>query len=326
MPAGPGGIAVTPTGNLNPAAADFKKALELTTNAESKVSYNLALARAYHQLGDKTNAVAFATAAITGSPDFVRFICFDNPQALTNEMELAVFDRNTFDDLQLLPRLDFLDPKYHGTGPTDYPIAIQKLEEAHLILAEAALANNSLNEAKTHMKNALAVVNARDKETIPDVAEGRTESAPNSRPNKADILVAASPTDAPRAGLVLDRQATSITVPVISGTSVSAADIDLNLNIDVALETLYLMRQEIFIAEGRRMIDLDIKFLVSEIESLSNTNITTAQTTGYVPAFIPKVQLDAFTYNAATKTAIIAVNVNKVLITNKTSPDVLPFH
>lgn len=326
LPAEPNGAAVAPTENLNLAIADFKKALELTTNIESKVSYNLALARAYHRLGDKANATTFAAAAIAGNPDFVRFVRFDNPQGLTNEMELAIFDRNTFDDLQPLPRLDFLDPKYHGTGPVDYPIAIQKIEEAHLILAEAALANNSLSEAKTHLKNTLAVVNTRNKETFSDVADGRTESAPGSRPNKANILVAASPTEVPRPGLVLERQAASINVPVISGTSITAVGVDLNLSIDAALEMLYLMRQEIFIAEGRRMIDLGIKFPVSEIESLSNTNITTEQTTGYIPAFIPKDQLDAFTYNATTKIAVIAVNMNKVLVSNKTSPDVLPFH
>jgi tetratricopeptide (TPR) repeat protein len=326
LPAEPNGAAVPPTDHLNFAIADFKKALTLTASADSKASYNLALARAYHRLGDKANASTHALAAMDSNPNYVRYVRFDNPQGLTNEMEMAVFDRKTFDDLQPLPRLDFLDPKYHGTGPVDQPVAIQKIEEAHLILAEIALADNSLGMAKTHLKHVVNIANGRDRETFSDVSEGRTESAPGSRPNTADALVAAGPGELPLPGLVLERQAETVTVPAISGTSVTAIRIDLLPSVDAALETLYLMRQEIFLAEGRRMTDLGIRFPVSEVESLSNSKITTANTTGYAPAFVKDKKLDNFTFNPATKTATIEVNMNKVLVENKTSPDVLPFH
>jgi tetratricopeptide (TPR) repeat protein len=326
LPAEPNGAALPPTENLNLAIEDFKQALALTAEADSKASYNLALARAYHRLGDKTNAAAHATAAIASNPAYTRFVRFDNPQGLTSDMELGLFDRNTFDDLQPLPRLDFLDPKYHGAGSVDQPVAIQKIEEAHLILAEVALADNSLAQAKTHLKNTLVAVNSRPRETFSDIADGRTQDNAGSRPNKADILVAASAADPLLPGLVLERQAPAVTVPAVSGTSLTALQIDLLLSVDAALEKLYLMRQEIFIAEGRRMADLGIRFPVSEVESLSNSNITTANTTGYAPAFVKDKPLDAFTYNAATKTAVITVNMNKVLVENKTSPDVLPFH
>jgi tetratricopeptide (TPR) repeat protein len=326
LPAEPNGAALLPAENLNLAIEDFKKALTLTAEADSKASYNLALARAYHRLGSKANAAAHAEAAIASNPAYIRFVRFDNPQGLTSDMELGLFDRNTFDDLQPLPRLDFLDPKYHGTGAIDQPVAIQKIEEAHLILAEVALADNSLGQAKTHLKNTLAVVNTRAQETFSDIADGRSQDNEGSRPNKADILVAASPADPLLPRLVLERQATALTVPAISGTSLTAIQIDLLLSADAALEKLYLMRQEIFIAEGRRMTDLGIRFPVSETEALSNSNITTANTTGYAPAFVKDKPLDAFTYNAATKTAVMTVNMNKVLVENKTSPDVLPFH
>jgi tetratricopeptide (TPR) repeat protein len=326
LPAEPNGAAVSPADNLNLAIADFKKAMDLTANDDSKASYNLALARAYHRLGDKTNAAIYAQAAIDSNPEYVRFIRFDNPQGLTSDIELALFDRNTFDDLQPLPRLDFLDPKYHGASNLDQSVAIQKIEEAHLILAEVALADNSLGQAKTHLKNTLAVVNTRARETFSDIADGRTQDNEGSRPNKADILVGASPADPLLPGLVLERQATNITVPSVSGTSLTSVQIDLLLSVDAALEKLYLMRQEIFLAEGRRMTDLGIRLPVSEVEALSNSKITTANTTGYAPAFVKDKPLDAFTYNAATKTAVITVNMNKVLVDNKTSPDVLPFH
>lgn len=326
LPAQPNGPALTPEANINLAIADFQQALTLTTQADSRASYNLALARAYHRLGDKANAQTHAQAAIAANASYTRFIRFDNPQGLTNEMELAIFDRNTFDDLQPLPRLDFLDPKFHGVGPIDQPVAIQKIEEAHLILAEVALANNNLAAAKTHMKNTVAVVNSRPRDTFSDVAEGRTHEKPGSRPDKANVVVSFGPGDPFLPGYILERQASTVTVPAISGTSLTPLAIDLIPTADLALEALYLMRQEIFIAEGRRMVDLGIRFPVSEVEALSNANITTAQTTGHVPAFVKDKNLDAFTYNAANRTVTIEVNMNRVLVANKTSPDVLPFH
>ena len=36
--------------------------------------------------------------------------------------------------------------------------------------------------------------------------------------------------------------------------------------------------------------------------------------------------MDAFTYNQTAKTAIIKLDMNRVLVQNKTSPYVLPFH
>ncbi|WP_299755921.1 hypothetical protein [uncultured Pontibacter sp.] len=126
---------------------------------------------------------------------------------------------------------------------------------------------------------------------------------------------------------MLNRQAGAVTVPSVSGTSVTAAGVDTLSTEDAALETLYLMRQEIFIAEGRRMVELGIKFPVSEIEALSNSQITPEQTQAFVPAFIPKDEvIDQFTYNTAAKTVVIDVNLNKVLVENKTSSAVLPFH
>jgi tetratricopeptide (TPR) repeat protein len=326
LPAEPNGPAVSPEANLNLAIGDFKKALDLTQLPNSRASYNLALARAYHRLGDKANARAYAEAAIASNPDYVRFVRFDNQQGLTNDMELGVFDRITFDDLQPLPRLDFLDPKYHAAGPADQPVAIQKIEEAHLILAEVALADNNLPEARTYLTQVVNLANGRPRETFSDLAEGRTQAAPDSRPNQADIQVAASASDPPLAGLVLARKVPTVTVPTVSGTSVTASQIDLLVSEDAALETLYLMRQEIFLAEGRRMTDLGIRFPVSEVESLANRSITPAHTTGYAPPFVKDKPLDAFSFIPATKTVVIEVNMNKVLVEHKTSADVLPFH
>ena len=329
-----GGPAASKAENLNAAVTQFSEGLKVATDDFTKTSLLLARARAHYRLGNKQDAVTDATAAIALDPKFVRFAQFDqaNASALentSNEVQDALFDRGNFDDWQPLPRLDFLDPKYHGENPTtDVNAPILKIEEAHLIIAEAALADNNLAQAKTEMKNLLTVVNARPGATFNDAVEGRTQSAPGSRPDKADILVAASPTDPPRAGLVLNRQAGNVTVPLISGTSVTAAMIDGAATVDDALELLYLMRQEIFIAEGRRMTDLGVSLVVSEVESLANPNIKPEDTQAAIPPFLEpiKAELDAFTYNPATKTAVIMHNLNRILVQNKTSPFVLPFH
>jgi tetratricopeptide (TPR) repeat protein len=330
LPAVPNGPAVSPTENINLAIADFQQAVALTTNASAKAGYYLALARAYYNLGDKTNARTSAQSAIAADPAFTRTVRYDGVNALANTMQAALFLRGTFDDLQPLPRLDFLDPKYSGPTNEQAPIYFQKIEEAHLILAEAALSDNALPDAKDAMKNAITAANTRPKKTFDDSVEDRPQPAPpavaaGDRPDKADILVAASATDPLRPGLVLNRKAGNITVPIVSGTSLTAAAVDLLVDADQALETLYLLRQEIFIAEGRRMIDLGIKFPVSEVEALSNSNITEANKQGFAPAFIP-TDMDAFTYDKAAKTVVMKHNMNKVLVGNKTSPNVLPFH
>ena len=53
-------------------------------------------------------------------------------------------------------------------------------------------------------------------------------------------------------------------VPTISGTSVTAARIDAITTVDDGLYVLYLMRQEIFLAEGRRMADLGMRMPVAQ--------------------------------------------------------------
>lgn len=334
LPLTVGGPAASQSENLNAAITQFSEGLKVASEDFTKASLLLARARAHYRLGDKQDAVTDATAAIALDPDFVRFAQFDQANATAlentvNELQDALYDRGNFDDLQPLPRLDFLDPKYHGDNPTtDVNAPILKIEEAHLIIAEAALADNNLAQAKTVMKNLVTLVNSRPLATFNDAVEGRTQTTPGSRPDKSDITVAASPTDSQRPGLVLNRQAGNVTVPLISGTSVTATLIDAAATVDAALEILYLMRQEIFIAEGRRMTDLGISLVVSEVEFLANSNIKMEDTQATIPPFLEpiKLELDDFTYNAATKTVVIKHNLNRILVQNKTSPLVLPFH
>lgn len=323
LPVKPSSPAVSPAENLAAAIVDFKMAEGFVP---SSASYKLALARAYYDLGDKANAVQKAGEAIAADAIFTRTVRFDMVNNLANTAQQALYDRGTFDDLQPLPRLDFLDPKYYARSATvASSVYIQKIEEAFLILAEAQLSDSDLASAQTSMKNTLTVVAGRTKEAFNDAAEGRTQQAPGSRPNKNSVDVRASATDPFRSGLVLSRNAGNIQVAVISGSSVSDVMVDGLTTTDDALEMVYLMRQEIFIAEGRRFADLGLRLPVSETEKLSNPGITAGNTVGSIPAFVP-TDMDAISYDAEANQCTIKYNMNRILVDNKTAPEVLPFH
>jgi hypothetical protein len=99
--------------------------------------------------------------------------------------------------------------------------------------------------------------------------------------------------------------------------------------IATTVEVVYLMRQEIFLAEGRRQADLGIRMPVAQTEILANPRTRDGEpyTRAQVGTFIPLAfEMDAFTYDQAARTAVIRHDMNRVLVTNRTSPFVLPFH
>ena len=171
------------------AVEDFDEALSLSTGGDKEVGYHIARARAYYYLGDKANAVAAADAAIAadGNDDYVRFVKYDganNTLLDDNTAQSALFDRAS-DDLQPLPRLDFLDPKYSSfrkTGDDEDDIPMLKIEEAYLIKAQAELADGNLDAAQETMQAVLDVVSARPLFTLIDANEKRSETTPGSRP------------------------------------------------------------------------------------------------------------------------------------------------
>ena len=309
----------TPTENVNAAVVDFLAAEALNP---THAGYKLALARAYHYLGDQTNAVTKANEALAIDATFTRTVEFDGANQPDNDFADALFERGNFDDLQPLPRLDFLDPKYFVEGDDESPIYIQKAEEAYLILAEAELANNDVVAARGHLTNLLALVNTREMNEFDDSVEGRD----GTRPATAAVMVRASAADPFRAGLVIDRQlgGDDVTVPRISGTSIVQADIDALTDQLVTLEMVYLMRQEIFIAEGRRFVDLGIKIPISENEQLLNPSVTATHILSSIPSFVP-TDMDAFTFDTGANQATITHNMNAVLVTNRADAAVVPF-
>lgn len=319
FPADAAGEPVGPAQHFQTAVSDFSNALAITSSGPDAVGYYLALARTYYNLGDQSNAVTAANNAINADAtnSYVRFVEYDGVNGPTNTMQNAVYDRANFDDLQPLPRLDFLDPKYAQDGSNDSPIPLLKIEEAYLILAEAGLADNDLPEAQQQMQNALDVVNSRTPRVFDEGAEGRMDPRDESqRPNSSSFQVLFSPDDTnPKSGYILDRTATT-SVPDVSGTSRTAGDISALSGNEEALETLYLMRQEIFFGEGRRMVDLGIRWPVVEVEALNNPNISADDRQPVLPGYLPPGEdMDGFTIDGNIVT--MTVNLNRILAQQK---------
>ena len=116
-----------------------------------------------------------------------------------------------------------------------------------------------------------------------------------------------------------------ISIPYISGTSVTETMIDEASGIDETLELVYLMRQEIFFAEGRRVADLGIRMPVCEVEA-ANTPSAADYLEALIPSFIPLNQgMDEFVMDENAKEVVIRYNMNKVIVENKSSEYVAPF-
>jgi hypothetical protein len=308
--------AVPPATHFNTAVADFKAALAIDA---TNVSYMLASARANYNLGNQSVAVSDAKAAITADASgiYVRYILFDAVNGPSNTLQNAVHDRGNFDDLVPLPRLDFLDPKFFDIdGTTDSNIPLLKIEEAHLILAEAELADGDLPGAKAVMNDIVALANSRPLSTVDDSNEGRNaEGSIDQRPNNTTYTVRASASDPFVADLVIERTNT-VKTPSISATSVTIADVAALNNATDALTVLYLLRQEIFFGEGRRMFDLGIRWPVAEREALINPNIVASDRVATIPSYLPTIaEFDAFTVNGTEVT--IQHNLNKIIATGR---------
>ena len=324
LPVDVGGDVVEWKGHMGKAIETLDTALPLAENNEQRAFIHTLYARAAHRMGNRQLAVQHAKEALNASPDLCKQVVFDSKNGVLSHAQEPIWG----DWFQPLPRLDFLDPKYFQLISTDQsPITIAKAEENYLILAEAALAENNLMEAKAQLTLLLQLVKARPVQIgINDQLEGRYNGGLKAFPNDPAYRVQASPEDSLRSGLIIDRRPPHlIDISYISGTSVTQPMIDKLDNHDSALELLYLMRQEIFIAEGRRPADLGIRLPLCEVEAANVANAA-PYTEPWIPSFVPlNYGLDDFKVDDEAKTVTITYNMNKVIVKNAKSDDVAPF-
>ncbi|MEX2088494.1 MAG: hypothetical protein WEB62_01940 [Bacteroidota bacterium] len=189
---------------------------------------------------------------------------------------------------------------------------MSKIEEAHLILAEIALANSDLAGARTAMKNAITVVQSRPTSTYND------RDARTNRPNNPAMTIKADADAAEVAGLIQRRGGTSVvTVYPVSGTYLTPAMIDALTSKYEHISTLYLLRQHIFFLEGRRMSDLGIRFPVPQLQIDGNSNVVDGEpgTVVVVPSYIPPTdEMRQFTVSGTVVT--MKWDMNKVIANN----------
>ncbi|MDP6339244.1 MAG: hypothetical protein QF842_02825 [Candidatus Marinimicrobia bacterium] len=335
----PDGTPVTPAEAFNAAITSLKTAHDGTSDANLKTRCLYALARANYGAGNKSEATSYASQALASDPTYVYRELPDNASGTSSNYMQAVIYNGGNQGWQPLPRLDFLDPKYAGTNSTAFAdqdgYITLKSEEAHLILAEAANADGDLTSQKSHMENLLALVKSRPIDSVLETDARRNDLHSGiQRPNSDDISVKASADDEARSGLILNRVGAFdvpvvVAVPSVSGTSVTSEMIQALSTADEALELLYLMRQEILIAEGRRMFDLGMRFPCNtdEIDLNPNVNAGDPITKPLFPSYIPRdEEMNAYTWDEAGKLVTILHNMNTVIVANKTSSTACPFH
>ncbi len=288
-----------------------------------------ALARLYRSTGNGAQADGHAAEVLGADGAFVFAAEYD--AASVPNQPFAFLVARTLKEMQPLPRLDFLDPKYTSNEAS---IAVAKAEEMHLIRAEVAMAEGRWAEGAGHLADAIELARSRPAATFNE-NDQRLNRDGTPRPRHTTILVAADPESELRAGLVLDRPGPVVARP-ISGTSLDADSVRTipPADPDALLHALYLARQEIMLLEGRRMADLGIRLpmMLREIETNPNIGFGDPGTQVHIPAWIPPDdQMNLFTpaspYPPGTAPAdptapstvevVIMHDLNRILVQNR---------
>ena len=243
-----------------------------------------ALARAYRLQGDAASAQAAANAALATDPSLLYTQGYD--AVSIDNAPVAFLVLRALQEMQPLPRLDFLDPKFTDR---ESAIPVAKAEEMHLILAEAELAAGNATAGRDHLVNAIDVANTRGTVTFDDIDERRNADL-TLRPRDPEIEIRADASSPYRAGLVLKRPSGgAFDVPNVSATSLDRDSVAALTDITEIWHAYHLARQEIMLLEGRRMSDLGIRLpvMLREIDQNSSINDGDPGTRSVVPDYIP---------------------------------------
>jgi hypothetical protein len=319
------GAALPATQLLDLAMADFNAAAGIGNTA---TQVDAARARALRWLGDADGASAAAQAVLAADDEFLLLQEYD-AGSITNSAQAFLVLR-ALQEMQPLPRLDFLDPKFL-TRISGIPVA--KAEEMHLILAEVELARGNVGVGRDHLVDAIELAASRATETFDD-NDARLNADLSIRPRSANIEVRADETGPYRAGLVLDRPG-RVVQATVSATSLAAADVEALTTLDEVWYAFHLTRQEILFLEGRRMSDLGIRLPVMQREVDQNPAIELGDPAAepVVPDYIPPLnEMDLYTplaiYDEQEDGTVlqletqvtITVDMNRVLTENRVTP------
>jgi len=291
VPIDTNGTPVTSAALCDMAISEFSTAQSMA-GTEFSTASSAALARAYRLAGNASAAQTAANTVISADPLHAFAVEYD-PTTVTNGPFVFLYER-TIKEMQPLPRLDFLDPKYVSR---DAPIYVSKAEEMHLILAEVEFSQG--NWANGREQIALAIELSLDRPTaFFDDNDPRLNDDMSERPHDSSIMVRSDANSPYRAGLVLSRPGV-VNTPTVSYTSLDADSIRAIAvgETESLLHALFLARQEMMLLEGRRMTDLGIRLPMSQDEINTNPNITEgdAGTQSYVPSIIPdQTEMDEF--------------------------------
>ncbi|MDE2764741.1 MAG: hypothetical protein OXQ94_15080 [Gemmatimonadota bacterium] len=318
-------------GEPEPASVALEKAVsDLGRAAAFGPQVDAALARVRRLQGDAPGAEAAARSALGLEPDLLFAPPYDDA-SLPNTAVFFLVVR-ALQEMQPLPRLDFLDPKYTVRSS---PVPVATAEEMHLILAEAALARGDLAAAGTGLENAITIAKTRGTASF-DEGDERRNADLSIRPRNSEIVIRADSGGPWRPGLVVDRPADDLDVPHTSATSLDADSVAELSDADDLWHALWLARQEIMLLEGRRLADLGIRLPMMQREIDLNPNIDEGDpgTVVVVPSHIPRTPryaMDIYTpveiYDGTGLDAELLetevtmhVDMNRVLVENEVSP------
>ncbi len=312
---------------LQEGVATLEASIQASGSGDFAVAARAGIARAERHLGNAGAATSAAQAVLQADPNFLFLRMFDD-QGVLNQPYIFLVER-ALKEMQPLPRLDFLDPKY-TTRATGIPVA--KAEEMHLILAEAAFAGGNFAEGRTHLVNAIQTALGRQVITFTD-NDQRLNGDLSIRPRSSSIRVRADANSPYRNGLVLDRPNVPIEFSPISRTSLDPDSIGAIPagNHDELWHAFHLARQEILILEGRRMADLGIllPMMLREIDANPNINAGDPGTTVVIPSYLPPTnEIDLFSpaspYGSdgslQTEEVTILHDMNRILTQNRVTP------
>jgi hypothetical protein len=306
------------------AIAELSSAQSMASSVFSTAS-TAALARTYRLAGNATAAQTAANTVLADDASHAFRVDYD-PTTVTNGPYLFLYER-TIKEMQPLPRLDFLDPKYVSR---DAAIYISKAEEMHLILAEVEFEQGNWANGREQIALAIELALSRPTASFDD-NDPRLNDDMSERPHDASILVRSDANSPYRAGLVLSRPGV-VTTPTVAWTSLDADSIRAIAvgETESLLHALFLARQEMMMLEGRRMTDLGIRLPMAQDEINTNPNISEGDTGTlvFVPNIIPpQTEMDEFSPwspydedgNLVTTDITCLWDMNRVLAENWTT-------